>query len=95
MSATMAREGGWVQLEQSDMRLALIMAKVATGGFFRATIEEMEFLMMKPQDEVREQKKREVVFSGHKKVKAAMGRHPAMLWDNQTDSCLPSQNHTP
>jgi hypothetical protein len=25
----MARQGGWVQLEQSDMRLALHMAKMA------------------------------------------------------------------
>jgi hypothetical protein len=29
MSATMARQGGRVQLEQSDMRLALNMAKMA------------------------------------------------------------------
>jgi len=39
MSATMSRQGGWVQLEQSDMRLALNMAKMATGGFVHATIE--------------------------------------------------------
>jgi hypothetical protein len=35
MSATMARQGGRVQLEQSDMRLALIMAKMAKEGFSR------------------------------------------------------------
>jgi hypothetical protein len=29
MSATMARQGGRVQLEQSDMRMALNMAKMA------------------------------------------------------------------
>jgi hypothetical protein len=33
MSATMARQGGRVQLEQSDMRLALNMAKMAKEGF--------------------------------------------------------------
>jgi len=33
MSATMARQGGRVQLEQSDMRLAWNMAKTAKGGF--------------------------------------------------------------
>jgi len=40
MSATMARQGGRVQLEQSDMPLALDMAKMAKGGFSRAAIEE-------------------------------------------------------
>jgi len=39
MSATMARQGGLVQLEQSDMRLALNMAKMAKCGFSRAAIE--------------------------------------------------------
>jgi hypothetical protein len=34
MSATMARQGVRVQLEQSDMRLAWNMAKVATGRLF-------------------------------------------------------------
>ena len=33
MSATMARQGGWVQLEQSDMRLAMNMANMAEEGF--------------------------------------------------------------
>jgi len=40
MSATMARQGCQVQLEQSDMRLALNMAKMANEGFLRAAIEE-------------------------------------------------------
>jgi len=38
----MARQGGRVQLEQSDMRLALNMAKMAKGGFSRATVEETQ-----------------------------------------------------
>jgi len=33
MSATVVGQGGWVQLEQSDMCLALNMAKMAKGGF--------------------------------------------------------------
>jgi len=33
MSATMVRQGGCAQLEQSDMRLAFNMAKMAKGGF--------------------------------------------------------------
>jgi len=35
MSATMARQKGRVQLEQSDMRLALNMAKMAKEGSSR------------------------------------------------------------
>jgi len=94
MSATMARQGGWVQLEQSDMRLALNMAKMAKGGFSRAAIEETQQLIMKPCAEVREEKKRGVEFPGHRKVKAAIEKHPAMVYENQTDGCLPCQNGT-
>jgi hypothetical protein len=42
MPATMARQGGQVQLKQSDMHLALNMAKMAKGGFSRAAIEETQ-----------------------------------------------------
>jgi hypothetical protein len=52
MSATMARQGGRVQLEQSDMRLALNMAKMAKAGFLRAAIEETKYLINKPRTEV-------------------------------------------
>ena len=94
MSATMARQGGRVQLEQSDMRLALNMAKMAKGGFSRAAVEETQYLIKKPLAEVREEKKRGVEFPGHNKVKAAIARHPAMLRQNQTPGCLPCQNGT-
>jgi len=94
MSATMARQGGQVQLEQSNMHLALNMAKMAKGVFLRATIEETQFLIKKPRAEVREEKQQGVEFPGHKTVKAAMERHPAMLWENQTDGCLPCHNGT-
>jgi hypothetical protein len=33
MSAMMARQGGCVQLQQSNIRLAMNMAKMANGGF--------------------------------------------------------------
>jgi hypothetical protein len=52
MSATMARQGGRVQLEQSNMRLALNMAKMAKGVFLQAAIEETQNLIKKPQAEV-------------------------------------------
>jgi hypothetical protein len=68
----MARQGGGVQLEQSDMCLALNMAKMAKEGFSRAAIEETKYLIKKPRTEVREQKKRGVKFPRHNKVKAAI-----------------------
>jgi hypothetical protein len=83
-----------VQLEQSDMHLALNMAKMAKEGFSRAAIEEKKYVIKKPRAEVREQKKRGVEFPGHKKVKAAIQRHPAMLGHNQTSGCLRCQNGT-
>jgi len=94
MSAIMARQGGRVQLEQSDMRLALNMSKMAKGGFSHATIEEMQQLIEKPRVKVREEKKRGVEFPGYKKVKAAIERLPAMVYKNHMDSCLPCQNGT-
>jgi hypothetical protein len=94
MSATMGRKGGRVQLEQSDMSLALNMAKMAKQGFLRAAIEETKYLIKNPRAKVREEKKRGVEFTGHKKVKAAIQRHPAMLLHSQTSGCLPCQNGT-
>jgi hypothetical protein len=94
MSATMARQGGRVRLEQSDMRLALNMAKMAKEGFSRAAIAETKYRIKKPCAEVREDNKRGVEFPGHKKVKTAIQRHPAMLRHNQTSGCLPCQNGT-
>jgi len=94
MSATMARQGGRVQLEQSDMRLALNMETMAKGGFSRAAVQETQQLIKKPRAEVREEKKRGVEFPGHKKVKATMERHPAMVYNNHMAGCLPYQNGT-
>jgi hypothetical protein len=94
MSATMARQGGRVQLEQSNICLALNMAKMAKGGFSHAVVEETQYLIKKPRAEVREENKRGVAFPGHKKVKAAIARHPAMLCQNHTPGCLPCQNDT-
>jgi len=72
MSATMARQGGRVQIEQSDMRLALNMAKMAKGGISRAAIEEMHQLIKKPRARGREENKRGVEFPGLNKVKDAI-----------------------
>jgi hypothetical protein len=48
----MARQGGRVQLEQSDMRLAWNMPKMAKKRFLRAAIEETKYLIKKPRAEV-------------------------------------------
>jgi len=94
MSPTMARQGGWVQLQQSDMRLAFNMAKMAKGGFSRAAILETQHLIKTPRGEVREEKKRGVAFPGHRKVKAVIEQHLAMVHEHHTDSCLPCQHGT-
>ena len=88
----MARQGGRVQLEQSDMCLALNMAKMAKEGFSYTAIEETPQLMKKPSVEVQEEKKRGIVFPRYNKVEAAIERHSAMVRVNQTDGCLPCQN---
>jgi len=90
----MARQGGRVQLEQSDMPLALNMAKMAKGGFSQATREETQYLIKKSWAEVRAEKKHGVKYPAHKKVNAAMERQPAMICQNHMDSCLPFQNGT-
>jgi len=90
----MARQGGGVQLEQSDMRLALNMAKMAKGGLSLTAIEETQYLINKPRAEVRKENKESVELPGHKKVMAAIDRPLAMLHQNHTPGCLPCQNGT-
>jgi len=91
MSATMARQGGRAQLEQSNMCQALNMAKLAREGFSRAAIEETKYFIKTPRAEIREEKKWGVEFPGHNKVKASIQRHPAMLRQNQMSGCFPCQ----
>jgi hypothetical protein len=52
MSATMARQGGRVQLEQSDMRLGLNVGNIAQEDFSQTAIEETKHLIMIPHAEV-------------------------------------------
>jgi len=94
MSATMAEQGGRVQPEQSNMRLALNMAKMAKGEFSRTTIEETQHIIKKPLAKVWEEKKRGVKCPGHKEVMAAIESHPAMVYNNHMDGCLQCQNST-
>jgi hypothetical protein len=93
MSATIARQGGHVQLEQSNVHLALNMAKMAKGGLLRSAIKETQQRIKKPRFKVREEMCGGVI-PWHNQVKAAIERHPAMVYKNLTDSCLPYQHGT-
>jgi len=76
------------------MRLALNMATVASGGFLRAEVNESQQLIKKSRTEVPEEKKRGVVFPGHKKVISTMERRLAMVYKHHTAGCLPCPNDT-
>ena len=82
LSGTMERGGGRVQLDQSDMHLALNMAKIAKEGFSCAPMKETKQLITKPRAEVQDQKTGGVVSARHNKVKAEIERHPAMVYKN-------------
>jgi len=65
MSATIARQGSWVQLEQSDMRLGLNIAKMAIGAFLHTAIEDTQHVKKKPQAGVQEEGMCGVEFLGY------------------------------
>jgi hypothetical protein len=69
------------------MRFALNLGKMEKGGFSRATIDDTHQVFKNPRADVREEKKRQVEFPGHKKVMAVIERHPAIIRENQKDSC--------
>jgi hypothetical protein len=94
MPATMARQGGQLQLEQSDMPLALNMSKMAKQGCKHAAMEERKYLIKKPHVEVPGDNTQGVEFPGHEQGKAVIERHPAMLHQNHVSSCHPCQNGT-
>jgi len=92
MSATMARQGGCVQLELSNMHWAFNMARIAEGGWLCAAMEETQYLIMKDGAEVLDGKKRGVQLPGQTMVKVAIERLPAMLRPNHSTVCLPFPN---
>jgi len=94
MYTPMRRQAGWVQQEQSDMCLALIIAKVAKGGFSHAVIEETHYLIKKPHPNLGEVKMRGVEFPGDRYVKPVIDRHRAMVRENKMDYCLSCRNST-
>jgi len=94
MSATMVWQGGRLQLDQSDIRRALYMAKMAEGGFSCSMIEGTQYLIKQPGAKGWWEKKQAVEFPWHNDVKPAMERHPAMFGENQSDGCLRCQHGT-
>jgi len=85
MTAIMARQGGWIPLQHSDMCLALHMAIIAKGWFSDTAIEETPHMIKKPCTKVRDERKWGVVFPGHREVKAVIERHLAILRENHTN----------
>jgi len=90
----MAGHGGQVQLEPSNMRLALNMVKTAEGVFSHGAVVETQFLMMMPRTVAQEETKRGVDLPWHKKVKTKIERYLAMLPQNHTAGSLLCHNGT-
>jgi len=68
---------------------------MAKGGFSRAKLEDMQYLIKKPRAKVRYETLQGVEFPGHKIVKAAIKRNLAMLHQNHMAGFLSCQNGTP
>jgi len=66
MYATIERQEGRVQLEQSDMCLALNTAQMDKECCSPAAIEETKYLIKKPRAEVLQETQWGVGFPGHK-----------------------------
>jgi hypothetical protein len=94
MSATKATQGGSVQLEYSNMYLALEMAKIATGGFSHTSIDVTQCLVNKQHTKFREVQKWGIAFAGDTMLKAAIERHPAMLRHNKMNRFFSRQRVT-
>jgi len=76
------------------MRHALNMAIMASGGLSCAAIKETRPLIKEPHAEVAEGTMCGFEFPGQTMVRAALERHPAMVQEILTDSCLPCHNGT-
>jgi hypothetical protein len=88
----MCKQAGRVQLEQSDLRLAMNTIDKSNFGLTPANINETLEIIRKPRAELREEKRRGVQFEGHKNVKSVLQVHPAMNKAKQLTGCLPCQN---
>ena len=92
MSATVARQGGQIQLEQSDMQLVLKMVKTAKGGYSQAAMEKMLFHIPKHHAVVQPEARWGVELPEHRKVKTVIEIQPSMFHETQTPGYLPCKN---
>lgn len=65
---------------------------MAKWGLSRTKIDETQYRRKEPCTEVRAVQKRVVYFPGHEKVKAAIERRLAMIYQNHTPGCHSCQN---
>jgi len=91
----MARQGVWVQLEQSDMHLASNMAITANEGYSHTALEQYQLVIMKCHTKVWEERIQGAQLAVDRMVTGVIERHPAMVCENQTDGCLPCHIATP
>jgi len=82
MSASMARQAGWVKYKQSDMRLVLNTATIAKAELSCTTRETKHNLIIKPNPEVQEKEKQGAEFPGYRQLKDAVEKHSAMAHEN-------------
>jgi len=68
-----------LQLEQSDMHLALNMAKMSKGGFSHSGIKQTQYLVNILHATVQQGMIPAPVFPGHRKVKAAIECQPVLV----------------
>jgi len=94
MSATKAKQGGRLQLEQSNLCLASNMAKMAKGWISHDAMVKMQYRIRKHRAGVQDKKMWGVGFHAHTRVKATIEWHLAMVLESNIVSCLPCQNGT-
>jgi hypothetical protein len=90
MSTTLARQGGQIWLQQSDMLIVLMMAIMAKGGLLCAAQDETQYIINTPCAEVWAKRMQKAGCSGYGKVKGAIERHQAMVHEIHMHHCLPS-----
>ena len=92
ISYDLTRQAGRIQLEASDLRLALNLHDKFSHGVSQRNTEASLELIKKPRAEIREEKRRNIQFPGHASVKKEWKTHPAMDQVKQLDGCLECQD---
>jgi len=90
----MALQGGQVQLELSDMCLALKMSEMAKGGQLHTAIDGTQYRIQLLPRKAQEQTMWGVQFPSDTMGNTAIERKPAIIRQNHTAGCFPHQNRT-